>query len=144
MAVGALLGTTGCGGQTEPPNAVDPFTGLEEVLTIGSMDGVDDALGNVGAVVALEEYVFVLDRMQTVVKVFDAQGTFRFHFGRKGEGPGEFEGAADMRASSQGDLYVRDSRGRRINRFSSFSEGGRSILYPCLVLRAEHGPTDAL
>jgi hypothetical protein len=67
--------------------------------SLGLVSGVAlDAAGN----------VYVIDRLAGKVWVFDAQGGLRAAFGRKGEGPGEFDSPTGPGIGPDGRLYVRD------------------------------------
>ena len=68
--------------------------------SLGLVTGVAlDAAGN----------VYATDRLAGKVWVFDAQGGLRAAFGRKGEGPGEFDSPTGPGIGPDGRLYVRDA-----------------------------------
>jgi len=70
-----------------------PVLELKEDLSLGGPDAVgDDAFGQIRAVVIDDTgAIYVLDFKSVHVKVFDRNGAFLRTFGRKGQGPGEFE-----------------------------------------------------
>lgn len=61
----------------------------------------------------------VFDYGEEAVREFTADGREAWHFGRKGQGPGEFEGASDVAVEDNGDILVLDERNRRITRLDS-------------------------
>lgn len=66
---------------------------LERVLQIGVVDGPEEyTFGSVAdAAFGPAGELYVLDGMNGVLRVFDADGVFVRSFGRKGSGPGEFQ-----------------------------------------------------
>src|SRR5690606_34586675 len=52
--------------------------------------------------------VAVADGMANEVRVFDENGTHQFTFGRRGAGPGEFDGLCCLAIDRSGRLWVRD------------------------------------
>ncbi len=63
--------------------------GLEETLSIGAEVGDEPyLLGQVGAVGATTERIYVLDRQLSVVRVYDMSGTHVIDIGRGGKVPG--------------------------------------------------------
>ena len=62
---------------------------LEETLSIGAeVGGESYLLGQVGAVGAATERIYVLDRQLSVVRAYNMSGTHLFDIGREGQGPG--------------------------------------------------------
>lgn len=53
------------------------------------------------------------------VREFATDGEELWHFGRKGQGPGEFAGATDVDVAPNGDIMVLDPLNRRITRLDS-------------------------
>ena len=79
--------------------------------------------------------VFILDRDENRVLIYDNQGSFRKTFGQKGEGPGEFNRVYWIKVM-QGQLYVHDRKGLSVfNLEGDFKErvvssGGRTNMEP--------------
>ncbi len=93
---------------------------LKEDLRLGGPDVKGDCAFNQIQTIAVDaqENIFVLDYKESNVKVFDKNGKYLRTIGRKGQGPGEFDGPAVMgfdRAS--GALLVLESGARRISCF---------------------------
>lgn len=61
----------------------------------------------------------IFDSGEEAVREFTADGREGWHFGRKGQGPGEFEGASDVDVEANGDILVLDNINRRITRLDS-------------------------
>lgn len=62
--------------------------------------------------------VYVADRFNNRVQVFDANSVLLFAFGRSGFGDGEFNEPRQLTVSSNGEIFVTDGT-RRIQRFTS-------------------------
>ncbi len=63
--------------------------------------------------------IYVLDDKDDKVKVFGADGSFIRSFGKKGQGPGEFQYPSEIFAKKNGTISVYDLMTRRISDFSS-------------------------
>lgn len=69
----------------------------EPILSIGSLDGVDDALYRVTGVDRLSDGSWVTaSRGLSEIRLFDQDGAFLRAIGGPGEGPGEFTGLANV------------------------------------------------
>jgi len=66
--------------------------------------------------------VYVADYRDALIKVFDAEGTFLRTIGRKGQGPGEFQGITAMAFRPDGRLLVLERRSRRSSLFDREGE----------------------
>ena len=119
---------------SEGSTAGGDFIALPEVptlegtvdLEIGQIDGDDPYLFSYIRAVAADERgrVLVADRNTTEIRVFEPDGSFAFHFGGPGEGPGEFTDICCMQFDLDGDLWVRESQ-----RFSVFRLGSAGAEY---------------
>jgi hypothetical protein len=65
------------------------------------------------AIVCDEKNIFVLDSEDEAIRVFSKSGSLVYSFGRKGQGPGEFQMPADIDILG-GKVYVADGGNRRI------------------------------
>jgi hypothetical protein len=94
-----------------------------EGLRIGATDDEGPELfGNIGAITADPDGdIYVLEYQIQEFRVFDISGNHARTFGRRGEGPGEWVGAAGLTFAPDGSLWVWDPNG---GRFSSFSTTG--------------------
>ena len=109
---------------TEIPLHPNKTVTFEEDLSIG---GEDDE-GNIVLfrpsrfLVDQNENIYVTDRQDQVIKVFDPDGRYMWTIGAKGEGPGEFRSVGYQIFLPDGRLLVMDSSARRISIFNSSGE----------------------
>ena len=109
---------------TEIPLHPNKTVAFEEDLSIG---GEDDE-GNIVLfrpsrfLVDQNENIYVTDRQDQVIKVFDPDGRYMWTIGAKGEGPGEFRSVGYQIFLPDGRLLVMDSSARRISIFNSSGE----------------------
>jgi hypothetical protein len=110
-------------------NPKEPMSGsdvlfLQEELSVGKAEGKEGYLfydirspvSNVD--VDAQNNIYVLDIKASQVKVFDKDGHFVRTIGRKGQGPGEFEGAWKIFISSGNELIVEGLMSRRLDYFN--------------------------
>ena len=111
-------------------NAQQQWTLVRE-LRIGSLDRGNYSLGDIrDLVVDNQGSIYVFDRLNKAIFVYDHAGNFVRRVGRDGEGPGEFRMPATM--GWLGDtLWVADPRLARITLFTRAGEvrGTLRILY---------------
>ena len=88
-------------------------------ITIGMLDGPEEYLfGRIGSVAVNDDgTVYILDRLEQHVRVFDSLGVYLETLGRRGEGPGEFTSAEAIAALPGGRLAVRDPENQRVTVF---------------------------
>jgi hypothetical protein len=122
---------------------------LELIRTIGGLDAeenlsfkepsdiVRDSAGN----------LYILDAGNNRIQKLDSEGRFIKTIGRKGQGPGEFQGARSMDIDSEDNLFVFDVMNRRIEvlssegkplktiKFRAFSAGRIRLLKTGLIVR---------
>ena len=114
----AALTACGTGDAADGSSADDvPKFMLEEEIRIGSMDDPDLGFSQIGAVdVDSDGNVYVSERSEFAIRIYDAGGKRLRTVGGRGEGPGEFGTLSSF--GVQGDtLWVHDSRLRRITLF---------------------------
>ena len=94
-------------------------------LEIGEIDGEDAYVFGSVSGIALDsaDRVFVSDFQAHEVRVFDADGVFRFAFGGEGDGPGEFVRPCCLGWGPGGHLWVYDSGNRRYSGFRILGDG---------------------
>ena len=66
--------------------------------------------------------VYVSDEYLNRISIFDAEGAFRYHFGRTGSEEGELNGPSGIAFDSQNSVWVVDSMNHRIQSFSVIGE----------------------
>jgi hypothetical protein len=78
----------------EPMYGEDVFS-LEEELSIGEAEGRQEYMFSQIGPLAIDEdeRIYVRDRQEKHIKVFDKNGKYLMTIGRKGQGPGELSGA---------------------------------------------------
>ena len=103
-------------------------------LEIGQVDGDDPYLFSAIQDVAADEQgrVIVADRQSMEIRVFEPDGTFAFHFGGPGEGPGEFGDLCCLQFAPDGEFWVRESA-----RYSAFVLGAAGAEYQ-RIIRTPH------
>ena len=104
---------------------------LDEILSIGSLAGEHDAFGRVTDV-ALDGRgrILVADDFGRHYKVFDPSGSYLATVGRRGEGPGEFEGPWSIAVGTEDSVFVWDYQRARISVFSGEHGWGRDVRLP--------------
>jgi hypothetical protein len=93
---------------------------LEEELSIGEVRGREEYMFSEIGTIAVddEERIYVSDRKETHIKIFDKDGVYLITIGRKGQGPGEFERISGMQITHQKELLVFDMNMRRLSFFT--------------------------
>jgi len=112
-------GVTVVNNPKEPMYGEDIFS-LEEDLSIGETEGREEYMfSEIGAIAVDDEgRIYISDRKETHIKVFDKDGVYSITIGRKGQGPGEFERISGMQITHQNELLVFDMRTRRLSFFT--------------------------
>jgi hypothetical protein len=134
-----LLGMTGSLWANETGSQSSPLNGVETVvvrngkipalidgrrttltlkhdLTLGEDHENPDYTFSVLNYFAVDEQgkIFVMDQGENKIKIFEPSGRLLSSFGRKGQGPGEFQTPAQIGFDREGHLYVHDFLGRRL------------------------------
>ncbi len=102
----------------------DTATLVPEV-SIGVLNGPEEYIfGRVVSLALAEDgSIYVMDEQVPALRIYDADGTYRTTFGRKGGGPGEYQRPdGGMGVLSDGRIVLRDPANARIQVFSP--EGG--------------------
>jgi len=90
------------------PDCRDCERSLAEVVRLGDIDG-PGAIGHSAWVTRMSDGRWALtDYQDPTIKVYARDGSYSGRFGRKGQGPGEFELPAQVWTDSAGDLRVMD------------------------------------
>lgn len=103
----------------EPMYGDDVFH-LEEELSIGEEGKGDEYIFSEVRDIAVdaEDRIYVLDRRQSHIKVFDKTGKYVKTIGKKGQGPGEMSSPSSLQITPQNELAVNDSSARKIHFFT--------------------------
>jgi hypothetical protein len=83
---------------------------LQEELCLGDSEGKDEYMFIQLWYLAVDdnENIYAMDQGASHIKVFDKEGNFMRHIGRKGEGPGEFQNPNRIFITDGGHLVVED------------------------------------
>lgn len=115
------------------PAADRPLAGRPAaVFSVGSEDGADwEVFSSVGAVAFdATENLYVLDRGNHRVLVFDPRGRYVRRIGRRGQGPGELMGPIAMTVTRAGEVVVADLGRRAYSVFGTDGSFLRNVAFP--------------
>jgi len=103
---------------------------FEEELRVGGEDaGAEGVLGQPGEVaVDAAGRIYVADRVDWSIRVYDRDGTFLRRNGQRGGGPGEFQSIGALHFLPDGRLAVLDYNSNRISLFDSSGQFLNSFL----------------
>ena len=105
---------------------------VEVRYRLGAIDGPEEeTLGSVEDFTPMPDGgVAILDSQVQLVHVFDGAGDYRFSFGGRGGGPGEFSYAVTVFVGDDGRFWVTDFRRPALHEFSPDGEFVQSHPYP--------------
>ena len=103
----------------EPMYGSDVFL-IEEELSIGEEGKGDEYFFADARDIAVdaEGSIYLLDRRQAHIKVFDKNGKYQRTIGSKGQGPGEMSSPSSIQITPQNEIAANDSAARKIHFFS--------------------------
>ena len=109
---------------------------LKNDLILGEDQDNSDSSFSILNYFAIDELgkIYVMDQKEFRVKVFSPSGTFLKSFGRRGQGPGEFQSPARINFTSDGTLVIQEFLGGRLHYFSVEGKWLKDIPYPTLDL----------
>ncbi len=151
-----LVAASACGGEDDAGSAGDTWVGtittegnvttvvnesgsvwggtasLVEEASIGVAVGPEEyMLGEIAAVYATDDEIYLLDESVSKVRVYDLAGAHLRSFGGPGQGPGELGARARwLLVGDDGRVFVGDLRNQRINVFSREGEALDSLPLP--------------
>jgi hypothetical protein len=130
LAFMAATVTLACGdeGRARADVSVPQLHAVED-LRIGSVEGDGpDVFGWISGI-AVDDAgrILVADMQANEVRVFDAEGAFRFRIGRHGGGPGEFSSPCCLAIAPDGRLWVRDNGNARYVAFEIDADGATAV-----------------
>ena len=135
-AAAVFLAATACSEREDSDVSLPEVPTFEGTIDIeiGEIDGDDPYLFSGIQDVAADEQgrVIVADRQSIEIRVFEPDGTFAFHFGGPGEGPGEFGDLCCLQLAPDGEFWVRESA-----RYSAFVLGSAGAEHQ-RILRTPH------
>jgi len=102
---------------------------LKEELSIGKeQDDPERSLASLSSFSVDDSgNIYVVDGKENKIKIFGPDGSFLRSFGRRGQGPGEFQGASQIVVLPDGGRIVTDFMGRRLVFFSAKDEFLRQV-----------------
>jgi hypothetical protein len=105
-------------------NSIQPREGVitPKLTELWSVGGDNDPQGDLvnqpfEIRLAADGTVYVADRGDVCIRVFDAKGKFLRQVGRKGQGPGDYDSPFFIDVDAQGRIHVLDMRSLRVTRF---------------------------
>jgi len=103
---------------------------LTEEMSLENRGGSDELFSNVYDFdVDNEGNIYVLDRRAPYIRIFDREGRFLRSFGKKGQGPGEFQVPTFLEISPDGRLLCFDPLASRLTSFSLLGEFLEQTVY---------------
>jgi hypothetical protein len=116
------------GKKPDPPKGAPNRLVFEEVYSVGGGDKPDESFVDISALDVLKDgTVYVLDRKDNRIKVFDAQGKFVRAFGKAGQGPGEMNQPVGILVTPENEILVEDALNQRLAIFSLEGEFIRHV-----------------
>jgi len=101
---------------------------LEENFSIGEGESEEEMFSEITSVaVDNDGNIYILDRKEKTVKVFDSAGKYVRKFGKQGQGPGEMNMPIVVQITPNNELVVEDAVNRKLIFFSSEGEFLKSI-----------------
>ncbi len=125
----AVMMTTGCGGEPGQAPTDLPEWSFSPVTLVQPQEAPFGRIADIE--IGEDGSVFVLDAISRTIRVFAEDGVEVGGFGRRGQGPGEFEEPGALRWGPEGDLWVLDLRNGRLTAWSPEGE-----------LRGTHRPVE--
>jgi len=104
----------------KPPKGTPSKLALEEVMTIGDTDDPELSFSGMDLPFVVNDsgLIYALDMGAGCVKVFDDSGQLVNKFGKKGQGPGEFNMPSGIQITPEGNLMIEDVTNRRLSYYS--------------------------
>ena len=102
-----------------PPKGTPAKMVLREELSIGEGEQEEEMFSQMTAITVDDEgNIYILDREENIIKVFDSKGKLLKSFGKQGQGPGELNGPIGIRVTPNNELMVEDVLSQRLAFFS--------------------------
>jgi len=93
---------------------------LEEELSIGETEGQEEYMLSSPRSTAVDDEgnIYVLDLKESHIKVFDNEGIYQKTIGRRGQGPGEFQGPLGIQITAKNEILVNNLNSSRLIYYS--------------------------
>lgn len=114
----------------EPAPPKDALTklSLEEEFSLGQGGADEEMFSEIsGLDVDNDGNIYILDRKERKVKIFDRTGKFLKQFGKEGQGPGEMSMPLSIQITSNKELVVADALNQRLSFYSLQGEFLRAL-----------------
>ncbi len=111
-----------------PPEGTLSKMALKEEFSIGEGEFDEDMFAELTSLdVDSDGNIYILDRKDKKVKIFDSTGKFVKKFGQEGQGPGEFYLPLSLQVTYSNELVIGDAANQRLMFFSLEGELLREI-----------------
>ena len=111
-----------------PPRGALTKLTLKEEFSLGEGKKEEEIFSEISSFTVDDEgNIYLLDRKENKILVFDKKGKYLRSFGKKGQGPGEISGPVGIRLTPARELLVEDSLNQRFAFFSLDGKFLRSI-----------------
>lgn len=105
--------------KTAPPEGVMSKMTLKEELSIGEGEFDEDMFAELTSMdVDSDGNIYILDRKDKKVKIFDSAGKFVKKFGEDGQGPGEMYMPVSLQVNHNNEIVIGDAANQRLMFFS--------------------------
>jgi hypothetical protein len=106
------------GKKPSPPPGAPSTLVLEEMFSIGQEGPADAAFAELSTFAVDDEgFIFILDRKDNRIKIFNPEAKFVRAFGKQGQGPGEMNGPVGISITPAGEILVEDALNQRLTFF---------------------------
>ncbi len=114
---------------TKPEKTLKKLDVIEDLVVGADEQSVEDLLyAPVDIDSDAKGTIYVLDQRDAIIQRFDANGSFIGRIGRKGQGPGEFEGPVCLTVVPDGTILVVDQPLRRLTTFAPNGDFMKSVI----------------
>jgi hypothetical protein len=111
-----------------PPKGTLSKMILKEDFSLGEGESEEEMFGELTSIdVDSDGNIYILDRKDKKVKIFDSEGKFLRKFGRDGQGPGEMNLPITIQIISNDELVVSDALNQRLMFYSLEGEFKREM-----------------
>ncbi|MCP2604710.1 6-bladed beta-propeller [Candidatus Aminicenantes bacterium AH-873-B07] len=102
-----------------PQKSIPTKLVLKEEFTIGKGEKEEEMISELFSfAVDNEGKIYILDRRESVIKVFDNKGKYLMKIGKQGQGPGEMNKPIGIRITKNNELIIEDILNQRLIYFS--------------------------
>ncbi|MBN2245303.1 MAG: 6-bladed beta-propeller [Candidatus Aminicenantes bacterium] len=104
----------------KPPKGTPSKLVLEELMTIGDTEDPELSFSGMDLPFVVDDsgMIYALDMQSGCIKIFDGSGQLVSTFGKKGQGPGEFNMPSGIQITPENTLMIEDVTNRRLSYYS--------------------------